>query len=82
MAPLPPPPPTAEEEANVEKAPSALQKQILHAGELLPGVAVAGVVMQLGFWSADVLGHQIFMLPASQPSPLSGIPVAIVLSGR
>ena len=79
MAPLPPPPPTAEEEANVEKAPSALQKQILHAGELLPGVAVAGVVMQLGFWSADVLGHQIFMLPASQPSPLSGIPVAIVL---
>jgi uncharacterized integral membrane protein (TIGR00698 family) len=79
---LAPPPPTLAEAAVLEAAepePSALQKKILHAGELLPGVAVAGVVMQLGFWSADVLGHQIFMLPASQPSPLSGIPVAIVL---
>ena len=75
----PPPPSLAETAALAEKEPSALQKRILHAGELLPGVAVAGVVMQLGFWGADVLGHQIFMLPASQPSPLSGIPVAIVL---
>jgi uncharacterized integral membrane protein (TIGR00698 family) len=75
----PPPPTLAEEAVVIEKDPSALQKKILYAGELLPGVAVAGVVMQLGFWSADVLGHQIFMLPPSQPSPLSGIPVAIVL---
>ena len=64
--------PKAEDEAKKDSA-------VLRAGELLPGIAVAGIVMQTGFWGADVLGHQLFMLPASQPSPISGIPVSIVL---
>jgi uncharacterized integral membrane protein (TIGR00698 family) len=50
------------------------------AGKQLPGVLAAFVVMLAGFWLADLIGQQIL---ASQgltgSSPLSGVPVAIVL---
>jgi uncharacterized integral membrane protein (TIGR00698 family) len=50
------------------------------AGKQLPGVLAAFSVMLAGFWLADLIGQQIL---ASQgltgSSPLSGVPVAIVL---
>ncbi len=49
-------------------------------GRQLPGVLAAFAVMLAGFWLADLIGQQIL---ASQgltgSSPLSGVPVAIVL---
>lgn len=46
----------------------------------LPGVAAAFVVMLAGFWLADVIGRQILAAQGlSGSSPVSGVPVAIVL---
>jgi len=46
----------------------------------LPGVLAAVVVMLAGFWLADVIGQQILAAQGlTGSSPLSGVPVAIVL---
>lgn len=48
--------------------------------ELLPGVLAAVVVMLAGFWLADAIGHAILAAQGlAGSSPLSGVPVAIVL---
>jgi uncharacterized integral membrane protein (TIGR00698 family) len=50
------------------------------AMRFLPGVLAAFVVMLAGFWLADVIGHQILAAQGlTGSSPLSGVPVAIVL---
>ena len=47
---------------------------------IIPGVAAALVVMVSGFWLADQIGHAILAAQGlSGSSPLSGVPVAIVL---
>jgi uncharacterized integral membrane protein (TIGR00698 family) len=47
---------------------------------LIPGILAALVVMLVGFWLADVIGHAILSAQGlSGTSPLSGVPVAIVL---
>ena len=47
---------------------------------LLPGIATALLVMLAGFWLADVLGHALMAAQGlSGGSPISGVPVAIVL---
>lgn len=47
---------------------------------LVPGVAAALVVMVAGFWLADVIGQGIMRAQGlAGSSPLSGVPVAIVL---
>jgi uncharacterized integral membrane protein (TIGR00698 family) len=49
-------------------------------GSLLPGVAAAFIVMLAGFWLADAIGRQILAAQGlSGNSPVSGVPVAIVL---
>ena len=46
----------------------------------LPGVLAAVVVMLAGFWLADLIGQQILAAQGlTGSSPLSGVPVAIVL---
>jgi uncharacterized integral membrane protein (TIGR00698 family) len=46
----------------------------------LPGVLAAIVVMLAGFWLADLIGQQILAAQGlTGSSPLSGVPVAIVL---
>ena len=46
----------------------------------LPGVVAAIVVMLAGFWLADLIGRQILAAQGlTGSSPLSGVPVAIVL---
>lgn len=46
----------------------------------LPGVIAAFIVMLAGFWLADLIGHAILAAQGlSGSSPLSGVPVAIVL---
>ena len=46
----------------------------------LPGVLAALVVMLVGFWLADLIGQWILALQGlSGSSPVSGVPVAIVL---
>jgi uncharacterized integral membrane protein (TIGR00698 family) len=46
----------------------------------LPGVLAAFIVMLAGFWLADVIGQQILAAQGlTGSSPLSGVPVAIVL---
>lgn len=56
------------------------QSQLAHAGTLLPGFAVSAVVMKGGFVSAKVLGTGLLALQGiTGASPLSGIPLAIVL---
>lgn len=46
----------------------------------VPGVIAAFVVMLVGFWLADVIGLQILKAQGlTGSSPLSGVPVAIVL---
>src|SRR6186997_1850493 len=48
--------------------------------KLLPGVLAAVVVMLVGFWLADLIGQQILAAQGlTGSSPLSGVPVAIVL---
>lgn len=48
--------------------------------KVIPGVAAAIVVMLAGFWLADLIGQQILAAQGlSGSSPLSGVPVAIVL---
>jgi len=48
--------------------------------KLLPGVLAAVVVMLVGFWLADLIGRQILAFQGlTGSSPLSGVPVAIVL---
>ena len=51
--------------------------------EVAPGVAAAAVVMQGGFMCADVLGKGLLVLQgidaSSVASPISGIPVSILL---
>lgn len=53
------------------------------AAEILPGVAASAVVMQGGFMGADVLGKGLLYLQgidsAGVASPISGIPVSILL---
>lgn len=47
---------------------------------LLPGIVAALVVMIVGFWLADAVGHRILAAQGlTGSSPLSGVPVAIVL---
>jgi uncharacterized integral membrane protein (TIGR00698 family) len=47
---------------------------------LLPGVAAAAIIMLVGFELADLIGHAILAAQGlSGGSPLSGVPVAIVL---
>jgi uncharacterized integral membrane protein (TIGR00698 family) len=47
---------------------------------LLPGLLAAFVVMLAGFWLADQIGHAILSAQGlSGSSPISGVPVAIVL---
>jgi uncharacterized integral membrane protein (TIGR00698 family) len=46
----------------------------------LPGVLAAVIVMLAGFWLADLIGQQILAAQGlTGSSPLSGVPVAIVL---
>src|SRR5881392_4057347 len=46
----------------------------------LPGIIAAIVVMFAGFWLADQIGHAILAAQGlTGSSPLSGVPVAIVL---
>ena len=46
----------------------------------IPGVIAAFIVMLAGFWLADQIGHAILAAQGlSGSSPLSGVPVAIVL---
>jgi len=46
----------------------------------LPGIVAAVVVMLAGFWLADQIGHAILAAQGlSGSSPVSGVPVAIVL---
>jgi uncharacterized integral membrane protein (TIGR00698 family) len=46
----------------------------------LPGIVAAVVVMLAGFWLADQIGHAILTAQGlSGSSPVSGVPVAIVL---
>ena len=48
--------------------------------KLLPGVISAVLVMLAGFWLADLIGQQILAAQGlTGSSPLSGVPVAIVL---
>ena len=54
--------------------------------ERLPGVAVAAGVMACSFGVADVLGHQLLesqgvVAAAGAKSPVSGIPVSILMGG-
>ena len=45
-----------------------------------PGIAAASVVMLAGFWLANLIGQQILAVQGlSGSSPVSGVPVAIVL---
>ena len=47
---------------------------------MVPGVVAALAVMLAGFWLADVLGHALLAAQGlSGGSPISGVPVAIVL---
>jgi uncharacterized integral membrane protein (TIGR00698 family) len=48
---------------------------------LLPGLVAALLVMVVGFWLADVLGHALMAAQglSGGGSPISGVPVAIVL---
>jgi len=47
---------------------------------LVPGIAAALVVMLIGFWLADVLGHALLAAQGlTGGSPISGVPVVIVL---
>jgi uncharacterized integral membrane protein (TIGR00698 family) len=48
---------------------------------LLPGIIAALAVMMAGFWLADVIGRAILVAQGlgSGSSPISGVPVAIVL---
>lgn len=47
---------------------------------LLPGIAAAAIVMMSGFWLADIIGRAILAAQGiSGSSPVSGVPVAIVL---
>jgi uncharacterized integral membrane protein (TIGR00698 family) len=48
---------------------------------LLPGIVAAVVVMVVGFWLADLIGRGILAMQglSSGSSPISGVPVAIVL---
>ena len=49
-------------------------------GKQLPGIIAAVIVMFAGFWLADQIGHAILAAQGlSGSSPLSGVPVAIVL---
>lgn len=49
-------------------------------GKLLPGVAAAFTVMLAGFWLADLIGQGILSAQGlTGSSPVSGVPVAIVL---
>lgn len=61
--------------------PPMLLKAIDQAGVLLPGIAVAYVTMQAGFWSAEYIGQGVLALNGINDgsSPISGIPVAILL---
>ena len=46
----------------------------------VPGVVAAVIVMLVGFWLADLIGQQILAAQGlTGSSPLSGVPVAIVL---
>lgn len=46
----------------------------------IPGVVAAAIVMVVGFWLADVLGHALLSAQGlSGSSPISGVPVAILL---
>ena len=48
---------------------------------LIPGIAAAFVVMLAGFWLAEIIGRAILSAQglAGGSSPVSGVPVAIVL---
>ena len=47
---------------------------------LMPGIAAAVLVMMTGFWLADIIGRAILSVQGlSGGSPISGVPVAIVL---
>lgn len=57
-----------------------MQTKFLHAGTLLPGVAVSAVIMKGGSAAAGVLGTGLLAMQGiSGASPISGIPLAIVL---
>jgi uncharacterized integral membrane protein (TIGR00698 family) len=46
----------------------------------IPGVLAALIVMVVGFWLADILGHALLAAQGlSGSSPISGVPVAILL---
>src|SRR4030095_9107989 len=48
--------------------------------QILPGLFAAFIVMLAGFWLADQIGHAILTAQGlSGSSPISGVPVAIVL---
>uniref|UniRef100_A0A7S2WS73 Uncharacterized protein n=1 Tax=Mucochytrium quahogii TaxID=96639 RepID=A0A7S2WS73_9STRA len=67
-----PAPKTENEEKKQEQNPIA---------KLLPGVVASAVVMEGGFYSADVLGKGLLALQGIEgvPSPISGIPCSILL---
>lgn len=62
--------------------PTGMNAMVATTQELAPGVAVAGTVMVGSFWIADNLGHMLMAaqgLEAASKSPVSGVPVAILL---
>ena len=65
---------------NREPATEGVQTRLPAPGSRLPGVVAAFVVMLAGFWLASLIGRQILAAQGlSGSSPVSGVPVAIVL---
>lgn len=63
-------------------APTGLSAVVAKSQELAPGVVVAGAVMHGSFFIADHLGQMLMAaqgLEAAAKSPVSGVPVAILL---
>lgn len=78
----------APKDADEEKppAPSGVSKYMATVQERLPGVAVATGVMACSFGVADMLGHLLLesqgvVAAAGAKSPVSGIPVSILMGG-
>jgi uncharacterized integral membrane protein (TIGR00698 family) len=60
--------------------PDGKDSWLLRFKEVVPGLAAAAVVSELGFAAAEVIGAQMLALQGlSGASPISGIPVAILL---
>ena len=70
-------------DSNSSLGPTGSSSVLSQVREVAPGVAVASSVMALGFAGADVLGNALLSVQgletAAAKSPVSGVPVSIVL---